>query len=45
MCEQMTGYDVSHVAHMGTKRNEYKVLMGKSNRMRPLGKTKTEKGV
>lgn len=27
-----------HVDHMGAKRNEYKVLMGKPNGMRPLGK-------
>jgi hypothetical protein len=29
-----------HVAHMGQKRNAYKILVGKSERKRPLGRTR-----
>jgi hypothetical protein len=29
---------VGHVAHMGEKRNSYRLLVGKSERKRPLGR-------
>jgi len=44
LCDRMTENKMWHVGHMGTKRNEYKILMGKPNGTRPLGK-QTEKGV
>lgn len=40
----MTEDNMWHVDHMGTKRNKYKVLMGKTNGMGPLGKRRQRRG-
>jgi hypothetical protein len=38
LCDRMTEDKTWHVGHMGTKRNEYKILMGNPNGTRPLWK-------